>query len=222
MTMGTSRHSGNGGEARAAAQLTAGLAKIAPEADSEVAAKLLHYLELIAKWNKVYNLTAVRDMNEMVSAHLLDSLAVTPYVSADSLLDVGSGAGLPGIPLAVVNPELACTLIDSNQKKCAFMQQAVIELGLSRVEVVCARVENWTPLQRFEMVISRAYASLADFVQAAAGCCAPGGTLAAMKGVYPHEELEQLPAGYRVRDVIALKVPGLDAERHLVRMQAVH
>lgn len=222
MTMGTSRHSGNGGEARAAAQLTAGLAKIAPEADSEVAAKLLHYLELIAKWNKVYNLTAVRDMNEMVSAHLLDSLAVTPYVSADSLLDVGSGAGLPGIPLAVVNPELACTLIDSNQKKCAFMQQAVIELGLSRVEVVCARVETWTPLQRFEMVISRAYASLADFVQAAAGCCAPDGTLAAMKGVYPHEELEQLPARYRVRDVIALKVPGLDAERHLVRMQAVH
>lgn len=222
MNMGQNQGSGGGGSAGVASQLAAGLAQLTLVAAPDVEGKLVHYLELIAKWNKVYNLTAVRDINEMVSTHLLDSLAVAPYVSADSLLDVGSGAGLPGIPLALLNPERPCTLLDSNQKKCAFMQQAVIELGLRRVEVVCARVETWTPLRPFDVVISRAYASLTDFVQAAAICCAPGGTLAAMKGVYPHEELEQLPAGYRVRDVIALNVPGLDAERHLVRMQAVH
>lgn len=181
--------------------------------------KLLAYLALIDKWNRVYNLTAVREPGQMVSHHLLDSLAVAPHLSGASLADVGSGAGLPGIPLALARPDTAVTLIESSHKKAAFLKQAAIELALDNVEVVNARVEAWDALRRFDVVISRAFSDLPEFVALAGRLCAEGGVLAAMKGVHPYEELEQLPAPYCTRAVIPLAVPGLGAERHLVLIE---
>jgi 16S rRNA (guanine527-N7)-methyltransferase len=136
------------------------------------------------------------------------------------LLDVGSGAGLPGIPLALAFPQMQITLLDSNQKKCAFLNQVAIELKLENVKVVCARIEDWQTDQQFDLVISRAFSELAQFVVLASRLCAPGGTLLAMKGVEPVAEIEQLPNDFRLSRVTQLKVPGLDAQRHLVFMQA--
>lgn len=198
------------------AQLAHGLAELRVDLTPAIRRKLLDYLALIRKWNKVYNLTAVRDPQKMVLHHLLDSLAVVPHVAAHTLLDVGSGAGLPGIPLALALPGSTVTLLDSSHKKCAFLRQAVIDLALGNVEVVCARLENWRPSRAFEVVVSRAFSDLPHFVTAAGGLCTPSGMLAAMKGVYPVEELAQLPAGYQVQRVHALAVPGLSGERHLV------
>jgi 16S rRNA (guanine527-N7)-methyltransferase len=180
---------------------------------------LLDYLALIDKWNRVYNLTAVREPEKMLAHHVLDSLAVAPHLSGSTLLDVGSGAGLPGIPLAIARPQLAVTLLDANHKKAAFLKQAAIELGLDNVDVVNARVEAWDAPRRYDVVISRAFSDLAEFVGLAAVHCAEGGALAAMKGVHPYEELAQLPASFGVSGVIPLTVPGLDAERHLVLMR---
>ena len=179
-------------------------------------ARLEQYLLLLEKWNRVYNLTAIRDRARMITHHLLDSLAVLPYVSGPRVLDVGSGAGLPGIPLAVANPELEVTLLDSNHKKVAFMRQAIGELGLRNAAVVADRVESWPTEARFDTIVSRAFAELGEFVTPCARLLAPGGVFVAMKGVHPHEEIERLPAGFRVERVIRLEVPGLDAERHLV------
>jgi 16S rRNA (guanine527-N7)-methyltransferase len=178
--------------------------------------KLRNFVTLIAKWNRVYNLTAVRDPAKMLTHHVLDSVAVAPYIAEGALLDIGSGAGLPGVPLAILAPQRRVTLLDSNQKKSAFQRQAVIELGLENVEVVNSRVEDWQASKRFAVVISRAFSELADFVSAATRFCAPGGMLAAMKGMYPGDELERLP-GMEAK-VIPLNVPGVDAERHLVLM----
>jgi 16S rRNA (guanine527-N7)-methyltransferase len=156
----------------------------------------------------------------MVSQHLLDSLAVIPYLpmpSGDAVLaDVGSGAGLPGIPLAIARPAWRVTLNDASQKKCAFLRQATIELALRNVEVQEGRVEAWLPTRRFEVVISRAFAELARFVSACRHLVARGGALAAMKGTYPGEELGRLPACCRCDQAFPLRVPLLDAERHLV------
>jgi 16S rRNA (guanine527-N7)-methyltransferase len=150
---------------------------------------------------------------------MLDSLAVLPHLAGRTLLDVGSGAGLPGIPLAIARPELEVTLLDSNQKKTSFQQQAAIELGLANVRAVNARVESWETQARFDVVISRAFSEIADFVSAAGRLCAEGGVLAAMKGVYPHEELQRMPSAYRTRAVVPLSVPGVQAERHLVLIE---
>jgi 16S rRNA (guanine527-N7)-methyltransferase len=183
--------------------------------------KLLRYLELLGKWNRTYNLTAIRDPLEMVSHHLLDSLAVLPHLPMrrnDSLADVGSGGGAPGIPLAIARPEWRVTLNDASEKKTAFLRQAAIELGLPNVQIQEGRVESWTPAAGFAVVISRAFADLADFVRACRHLVAPGGCLAAMKGVYPEAELGKLPPGYCTR-VVPLTVPALNAERHLVLCQ---
>lgn len=198
------------------AQLAQGLAQLRLELSPATRQKLLDYIALIQKWNKIYNLTAVRDVRQMVGHHLLDCLAVVPHVQARTILDVGSGAGLPGVPLALALPGTSFTLLDSSHKKCSFLRQAVIELALGNVEVVCARLEHWQPPHAFEMVISRAFSDLPHFVAAAGRLCTPAGVLAAMKGVYPAEELAQLPAGYTVQNVHALAVPGLAGERHLV------
>ncbi|HDP89819.1 MAG TPA: 16S rRNA (guanine(527)-N(7))-methyltransferase RsmG [Thioalkalivibrio sp.] len=179
---------------------------------------LLDYLALLDKWNKVFNLTAVRSPREMLSHHLLDSLAVEPHLHGVRIIDVGSGPGLPGIPLAVVSPERRFTLLDSNGKKARFMRQAVIDLGLSNVEVLHERVENYRPEEGFDTVISRAFSAIADFVTLAGPLCRQGGRLLAMKGRYPEEELSALPAGYAVAAVHRLVVPELDAERHLVEI----
>jgi 16S rRNA (guanine527-N7)-methyltransferase len=178
--------------------------------------KFLVYLELLAKWNKTYNLTAIRDPEKMISLHLLDSLAVVAHLPAGLLADVGSGGGLPGIPLAIAQPARRVTLNDANHKKAAFLQQAVIELKLNNADVHVGRVQAWHPAQRFACVITRGFAELADFISACRHLLAPGGVLAAMKGVFPRSELERVPAGAECRDVRRLQVPQLEAERHLV------
>jgi len=188
-------------------------------ADTQVAT-LERYLDLLEKWNRVYNLTAIRERSRMVTHHLLDSLAVLPHVRGPRMLDVGSGAGLPGIPLAVASPALHVTLLESNHKKSAFLTQAVAELQLANVQVVMERVESWQPEARFDTIVSRAFAELGEFASLAGRLLAPQGVLAAMKGVHPFEEIERLPQGYRVQQVVRLRVPGLDAERHLVLMGA--
>ncbi|MGH8751150.1 MAG: 16S rRNA (guanine(527)-N(7))-methyltransferase RsmG [Burkholderiales bacterium] len=194
-------------------ELEQGVIALGLELSPQARQKLLDYLALLEKWNKVYNLTAIREPQKMVSHHLLDSLAVAPHLEAKSLLDVGSGAGLPGIPLAIARKEWQITLLESNHKKSAFLQQTVMELKLANVSVQNQRVENFKPQKKFDCVISRAFSDLAEFAELAGHLCQ--GYLAAMKGVYPHEELAQLPQEFRA-EVIALRVPGVEAQRHLV------
>jgi 16S rRNA (guanine527-N7)-methyltransferase len=178
--------------------------------------KLVAYLELLAKWNKTYNLTAIRDPMQMISHHLLDSLAVLPHLPPGALADVGSGGGLPGIPLAIAEPTRRITLNDANHKKAAFLQQAVIELQLANADVHAGRVQAWRPAELFACVVARGFAELAQFIASCRHLVRADGVLAAMKGVYPREELERIPAGSDCRDVRRLRVPLLAAERHLV------
>ena len=181
--------------------------------------KLLQYLALLEKWNQVYNLTAIRGGEKMVDGHLLDCLAVIPYLTGTRLLDIGSGAGFPGIPVAVARPDIQVVLLDSNHKKAAFLRQAVTELQLKNATVVCERVEAWRAAEKFDCIISRAFAEIAEFIALTRHLLAPGGVLAAMKGVYPFEEIERLPPDFRLRQVHAFAVPGLEAERHLVLIE---
>jgi 16S rRNA (guanine527-N7)-methyltransferase len=206
-----------------ATQLADGIAALGLSIPESNQARLLQYLALIQKWNRVHNLTAVRKPEAMLALHVLDSLAVLPYVSGPRIADVGSGAGLPGIPLALARPEWHVALVESNHKKAVFLQQARIELGLENVEVIAERVESVRSNPGFNTVISRAFSDLADFVKLAEHLCAPGdeqrtdcGRLVAMKGVYPHEELAQLPETFVVDKVLLLAIPGLRAKRHLV------
>lgn len=200
------------------AALDRGLGELALALPAGASGKLMSYLELLAKWNRIYNLTAIRDPLQAVSHHLLDSLAVLRELSdrTGALADVGSGAGLPGIPIAIAQPTRRVTLNDSNEKKGAFLRQAVIELGLANATVHVGRVEDWRPAEGFAVVISRGFASLVDFLARCRHLAAPPGILAAMKGVYPSDELAQVPADCDCHDVRRLKVPMLDAERHLV------
>jgi 16S rRNA (guanine527-N7)-methyltransferase len=195
-------------------RLRAGLAALSLELPAEVVERLLDYLDLLHRWNATYNLSAIRDPAEMVTRHLLDSLAVAPYVSGATLADLGTGAGLPGIPLALVAPEREVALVDSNGKKTRFLRAAVRELGLANVRVVESRVEAVEG--RFECITARAFASLADMLAWGGHLLAPGGRWLALKGRYPHDELDALPAGFAVEAVEPLAVPGLDAERHVV------
>lgn len=197
-------------------QLAQGIAELGLPVSADVQAKLADYLALIAKWNRVHNLTAIREDAKMVSVHALDCLAAVQHLRAGSVVDVGSGAGLPGIPLALMWPQSRVVLLDSNHKKAAFLRQAVIELGLKNAEVVCKRVELWRPAERFDLVISRAFSDLPEFVKLAGSLCAPDGLVVAMKGVYPDEELAQLPAAFELRSALPLNVPGLNAARHLI------
>ena len=199
-----------------AQQLAQGLKELGCALPDPAQRQLVEYLALLQKWNRVYNLTAVREPSRMVSQHLLDSLAVAPHAGAATLLDVGSGAGLPGIPLALALPDSRVTLLDSNHKKAAFLKQAVMELKLGNVEVVRERVETWQAAQGFEVVISRAFSDLGEFVTLAGRHAAAGGRLLAMKGVHPYEEISQLPQGWQAQHVLPLTVPGLGAQRHLV------
>ena len=181
---------------------------------------LLDYISLLWKWNRIYNLTAIREPGKVVTHHILDSLAVLPYLNVDTIADIGSGAGLPGIPMAVARPGMRVALVESNHKKCAFLRQAVTELQLENVEVVMERAEKWHPTSSFDVVISRAFADLASFVEVARHLCRSDGVLAAMKGLYPDEELEQLPPEVRLENVVRIDVPGLRAARHLVILRS--
>ena len=198
------------------AALDLGLGELALVLPAGAREQLLDYLALLGKWNRTYNLTAIRAPLSMVSHHLLDSLAVLPHLPLSSaqatLADAGSGAGLPGIPLAVARPDWRVTLAEASQKKCAFLRQAVIELGLSNVEVYEGRVQAWRPAGRFAVVISRAFAELAEFLAACRHLVQPGGLLAAMKGVRPTDAMSC--------EIVRLTVPLLDAERHLVLCRA--
>lgn len=182
--------------------------------------RLLGYLALIAKWNRTHNLTAIRDPLSMVTHHLLDSLSVVPHLFADlqprRLADIGSGAGLPGIPIAIACPDCHVTLNDANEKRAAFLRQATIELGLDNASVHVGRAEAWQPEQRFQIVISRAFSALREFVASCRHLVAPGGVLAAMKGVHPAGELAGVPVSARCGEIRELRVPLLEETRHLV------
>ncbi|HDY85557.1 hypothetical protein LCGC14_0733360 [marine sediment metagenome] len=179
--------------------------------------QLLTYVQLLDKWNKVYNLTSVRDPQEMISRHILDSLAVLPYLPGPSLLDVGTGAGLPGIPVAIANPNISVTLLDSNSKKTRFLQQVKAELGLTNITVVHGRVEQ-AELAKFTTVTARAFSTIDVIIDLAGRHCDDAGSLVLMKGVYPEEELAANIEGFSLQDVVSLDVPNCDGKRHLVRL----
>jgi 16S rRNA (guanine527-N7)-methyltransferase len=200
----------------ARAVLHRGLAQLGQPLPERASEQLLDYLALLAKWNRVHNLTAIRDPLKMVSHHLLDSLAVRPHLPPGALADIGSGGGLPGIPLAIAEPDRRVTLNDASHKKGSFLQQAVIELRLANAEVHVGRVQAWQPATRFACVIARGFAELAELLADCRHLLAPGGVLAAMKGVLPGEELSRVPSDADCHDVRRLQVPQLDAARHLV------
>lgn len=199
-------------------QLEAGLAELGLDQPA-LADQLLDYLELLIKWNRAFNLTAVREPAEMVRRHLLDSLAILPWVRGGRLLDVGSGAGLPGIPLALALPQLQVVLLDSNGKKARFLRQVKLELGLNNVEVVEARVEAYAPEELFDMISSRAFAQLDEFMALTGPLLKPGGRWLAMKGRLDDEELSAVDRKDSELHAHRLTVPGLEAERHLIEIQ---
>lgn len=197
-------------------KLQSGLKEMGLDLSGEQQDKLLAYVEMLKKWNKTYNLTALRDESQIISHHLLDSLTLPPYLEgAQTMLDVGSGGGQPGIPAAVCRPDLQITLLDANTKKTSFLQQAAIELELKNVRVVSGRVEAVQSL-RADVITSRAFAELADFVNWTAHLLQDGGCWAAMKGVYPAAEIDRLPDSVCVERVDKIRVPQLNAERHMV------
>jgi 16S rRNA (guanine527-N7)-methyltransferase len=177
--------------------------------------QLLDYLTLLTKWNKAYNLTAVRDPLQMVTRHLLDSLAILPFLAGQRIIDIGTGAGLPGIPLAIVDPQRAYCLLDSNGKKIRFLQQVVVQLGLKNVVLVEDRAEHFASEQCFDSIVARAVGSVAEIMANTEHLLCPGGQWLLMKGQLPQEELEQINVA---NSVIPYQVPGLDEQRHLVRL----
>jgi 16S rRNA (guanine527-N7)-methyltransferase len=202
-----------------AATLEAGVARLGLALPARGVDTLAAYLALLAKWNRTFNLTAIREPERMVTHHALDSLAVVPALPPQRgvrVLDVGSGGGLPGIPIAIARPDAEVVLLDASGKKATFLQQAAIELPLPNVTAVAARVEDYVPAKPFDVVISRAFADLATFAKLARRHVAPGGALYAMKGVHPDEELGELPDDVEVVSTRRLDVPGLDGARHLL------
>ena len=198
-------------------ELAAGLEALGLPA--ALATPLLAYLALLARWNATYNLTAIRDPRDMLAKHLLDSLAMQPFVRGlRTLADLGTGPGLPGIPLAIATPALQVTLVESNGKKARFLREAARQLGLGNVQVAESRIEAFQPGTHFDAITARALASLPLILQLGGHLPGPGGRLLAMKGVVPDEEIAALPAGWRLAAVHPLRVPGLDAERHLVEV----
>lgn len=202
--------------------LDAGLDVLGLPLDARQRDALIRFVALLAKWNRTYNLTAIREPSRMVTHHLLDSLAVLPHLPDAAtlrVLDVGSGGGVPGIPLAIARPGWQVDLVDPIHKKAAFSTQAALELGLTNVRAHAARVEDLSPSAPYDLIVSRAFADLATFVQVSLRHLAPGGSLVAMKGVHPAEELADLGGDVRVTATPSIAVPGLDAARHLVFMQ---
>lgn len=198
-----------------ASDLELGITELGLVLDEKSKQKLMEYLALLSKWNKIYNLTAIRDTSEMVSHHLLDSLSVLPHLWGGRWLDVGSGGGLPGIVLAIARPNWEFTLLDSNTKKTSFLQQAAIELDLVNVSVHSGRVESFVAERKFDGIISRAFTELGDFFEITRHLLAKKGHWAAMKG-WAEEELGEVPDGIEIEKVIQLIVPGLNAKRSLV------
>ena len=186
------------------------------ELNDIVCQKILRYIELIQRWNKVFNLTSITDPEEMIHLHIIDSLIINPLVQGSRLLDVGSGAGLPGIPLAILNPTQQWTLLDKNGKKTRFLTQAIAELKLTNAVAVHSRCEDFHPSQCFDSILSRAFATVRTFVESTEHLLCPHGFFLAMKGKYPTEELADLPSRFMTQNVTRLRLKGLDIERHLV------
>ena len=202
--------------------LGAGVRALGIALPDEARAKLDAYVALLAKWNRTFNLTAIREPERMVTHHLLDALAVLPHLPQGAtmrLLDVGAGGGVPGIPLAIARPGWRLTLIDASSKKATFLTQAAAELGLANVTAVAGRVEDYRPAAPFDVVVARAFADLRTFAETSMRHVADGGVLVAMKGVHPHEEIADVPRDVVVVATPRIDVPGLDAARHLVVMQ---
>jgi len=197
--------------------LAEGITELGLDLSEAQQSKLLDFLDLLLKWNRVYNLTAITDHRSGVVRHLLDSLAIAPYIEGERLLDVGSGGGLPGIPLAIVYPNKEFTLLDSNSKKTRFLVQAKGELGLDNLNVVHSRIEEFSPERPFDMILSRAFASLKDIVTLTGRLLADEGRVMAMKGQIDATELAEIPQGYQIEQRVELAVPGLKQEqRHLL------
>jgi 16S rRNA (guanine527-N7)-methyltransferase len=192
---------------------------LAQPLDDKQQSTLIKYVELLNKWNKTYNLTAVRKPEQMVTRHLLDSLSICPYLRGKSILDVGTGAGLPGIPLAITYPERQFTLLDSNNKKTRFVTQAVSELGIKNITIVLSRVEEYKATPLFDTIMSRAYSSIANMIAGTQQLLNDDGVFIAMKGIYPIAELDELPVDMELVENHQLYVPGLDGERHLLVIQ---
>lgn len=197
-------------------RLTTGISELSVPVSMLAQQQLLDYLALMQKWNKAYNLTAIRDPHEMVIRHLLDSLCILPWVKGPRLLDIGTGGGLPGIPVAVLRPDIEVVLLDSNGKKTRFLQQVKIELALKNVTVVHARIEQYQPEERFPQIVSRAFSSLELFAGLALPKLADKGELLAMKGLLPQEEISALKVEAMQVDVVPLAVPMLAEARHLI------
>ncbi|SEQ88579.1 16S rRNA (guanine527-N7)-methyltransferase [Pseudomonas sp. NFACC02] len=197
-------------------ELTQGARELGVDLSEVQHEKLLGYLALLIKWNKAYNLTAVRDPDEMVSRHLLDSLSVVPYIQGERQLDVGSGGGMPGIPLAILFPDMKVTCLDSNGKKTRFLTQVKLELRLDNLEVIHSRAEAYRPELPFTGIISRAFSSLEDFTQWTRHMGDTQTRWLAMKGLHPADELVALPADFRLESAQALAVPGCQGQRHLL------
>ena len=202
--------------------LAEGAKELGIDLTPEVSERLIEYVGLLVKWNKAYNLTSIRDPHEITIRHILDSLAVTPYCQENSVLDVGAGAGLPSVVLAITNPQQMVTALDSNSKKTRFLRQVAIELSIDNLLVEHARIENFKPLQPFNIVISRAFSSLVDFVTSSQVLVCPHGRMLAMKGRYPRDELEHASPLCDISDVVKLSVPFLSEERHLVIAHPKH
>lgn len=200
------------------ARLNQGLGLWGLEVTEKQVEQLQVYLQLLQKWNKAYNLTAIKDLDSMLSLHLLDSLSIAPFLKGEKFLDAGTGAGLPGIPLAILYPERQFTLLDSNGKRIRFLFQVGQTLKLTNVDEVQARVEGFNPGAKYDGILSRAFASLAEMLDSCRHLLKPDGLFYAMKGKYPEAELSQLPKIYKVNAVIPLAVPGIDGERHLVEL----
>jgi 16S rRNA (guanine527-N7)-methyltransferase len=197
-------------------QLQQGVSRMGLKLEHGEQQRLLDYLALLARWNRTFNLTAIRDPDEMVSRQLLDSLSILPLIQGPSVLDVGTGAGLPGIPLAITRPDFHFVLLDSNGKKTRFVRQAKMELGLENVTVVQERVESWRPQERFDTVTARAFAALPKMIDLTAGLLRESGLLLAMKGLLPWDEIEQIRAKGMVVESVALEVPGVSGEHHAI------
>jgi 16S rRNA (guanine527-N7)-methyltransferase len=201
--------------------LTAGARDMGIVLDQERGERLLRLVDELELGNAQFNLTAIRDRPGMLHKHVLDSLSLQPYLRGSRVADIGTGAGFPGLPLAMVNPERRFTLVEATGKKAKFVEQTAQSLGCGNVQVVHSRAENYRPFELFDTVVARALSSLADFAAYAGHLCAPGGRLLAMKGKRPDEEISALPKAFRVLAVHRLKLPGLDDERHLVELTCV-
>jgi 16S rRNA (guanine527-N7)-methyltransferase len=202
--------------------LTAGAAELGIALSADQADRLLRLLDELDDWNQRMNLTAIRERGQQITKHLLDSLAVHSYLRGTRIADIGTGAGFPGLPLAVAMPQLELTLIDSTAKKLKFVEHAAQTLGLRNVQTVHTRAENYQPKERFDCVVARAVGPLETFVKWSGHLCVGGGRLLAMKGRYPTDELATIPSGWKLAAVHRLNIPGLDEQRHLVELCRSH